>query len=380
MLLLDRRGELEEEFAARFQQFTPAVMAKGVEDTAFYRYHRLVSLNEVGGDPGAFGRGVDAFHEWCAHVATTRPATMLTLSTHDTKRSGDVRARLNVISEIPGEWEAAVKRWAEHNDRHRPHGYPDRNLEYLAYQTIVGAWPIDEQRLTQFLNKAAREAKLHTSWTNPVAAYEDALAEFVHSVTSDAEFMSDLESFLGRTQLVSFGRIASLAQTTLLLTCPGVSDIYQGTELWNLTLVDPDNRRPADFASRRMALDGVAGIGAEEIAQRLDDGSAKVWLLSRLLRERAGRPELFASLDYAPLNATGAKANHALGFVRGSLLTLVPRLPAGLAGDWGDTEVALPDGRWTNLLTGEVEDGGRPVAANRLLEKFPVAVLATGIG
>ncbi|TMC82386.1 MAG: malto-oligosyltrehalose synthase [Chloroflexi bacterium] len=380
VLLLDRRGELEEEFAARFQQFTPAVMAKGVEDTAFYRYHRLVSLNEVGGDPGAFGRGVDAFHEWCAHVATTRPATMLTLSTHDTKRSGDVRARLNVISEIPGEWEAAVRRWAEHNDRHRPHGYPDRNLEYLAYQTIVGAWPIDEERLTQFLNKAAREAKLHTSWTNPVAAYEDALAEFVHSVTSDAEFMSDLESFLGRTQLVSFGRIASLAQTTLLLTCPGVSDIYQGTELWNLTLVDPDNRRPADFASRRMALDGVAGIGAEEIAQRLDDGSAKVWLLSRLLRERAGRPELFASLDYAPLNATGAKANHALGFVRGSLLTLVPRLPAGLAGDWGDTEVALPDGRWTNLLTGEVEDGGRPVAANRLLEKFPVAVLATGIG
>ena len=380
VLLLDRRGELEEEFAARFQQFTPAVMAKGVEDTAFYRYHRLVSLNEVGGDPGAFGRGVDAFHEWCAHIATNRPATMLTLSTHDTKRSGDVRARLNVISEIPGEWEAAVRRWAEHNDRHRPHGYPDRNLEYLAYQTIVGAWPIDEERLTQFLNKAAREAKLHTSWTNPVAAYEDALAEFVHSVTSDAEFMSDLESFLGRTQLVSFGRIASLAQTTLLLTCPGVSDIYQGTELWNLTLVDPDNRRPADFASRRMALDGVAGIGAEEIAQRLDDGSAKVWLLSRLLRERAGRPELFASLDYAPLNATGAKANHALGFVRGSLLTLVPRLPAGLAGDWGDTEVALPDGRWTNLLTGEVEDGGRPVAANRLLEKFPVAVLATGIG
>jgi len=380
VLLLDRRGELEEEFAARFQQFTPAVMAKGVEDTAFYRYHRLVSLNEVGGDPGAFGRGVDAFHEWCAHIATNRPATMLTLSTHDTKRSGDVRARLNIISEIPGEWEAAVRRWAEHNDRHRPHGYPDRNLEYLAYQTIVGAWPIDEQRLTQFLNKAAREAKLHTSWTNPVAAYEDALAEFVHSVTSDAEFMSDLESFLGRTQLVSFGRVASLAQTTLLLTCPGVSDIYQGAELWHLALVDPDNRRPVDFASRRAALDGVAGIAAEEIAHRLDDGSAKIWLISRLLRERAGRPELFASRDYAPLNATGAKANHALGFVRGSLLALVPRLPAGLAGDWGDTEVMLPDGRWTNLLTGEVEDGGRPVAASRLLEKFPVAVLATGIG
>lgn len=380
VLLLDRRGDLEEEFTARFQQFTPAVMAKGVEDTAFYRYHRLVSLNEVGGDPGVFGRGVDGFHAWCAHIAATRPETMLTLSTHDTKRSGDVRARLNVLSEMPGEWDAAVRRWSEHNDRHRPHGYPDRNLEYLAYQTIVGAWPIDQERLVRFLNKAAREAKAHTSWTNPVPAYEDALAEFVQAITSDAEFMSDLESFLGRTQLVSFGRIASLAQMTLLLTCPGVPDIYQGSELWSLALVDPDNRRPVDYESRRAALEGIVGIGAAEIAHRLDDGSAKMWLISRLLGERAGRPILFTSAEYAPLQATGPKAKHALGFVRGPLLALVPRLPAGLAGDWGDTEVALPDGRWTNLLTGEVEDGGRSIAAARLLEKFPVAVMATSVG
>jgi (1->4)-alpha-D-glucan 1-alpha-D-glucosylmutase len=380
VLLLDRRGELEEEFTARFQQFTPAVMAKGVEDTAFYRYHRLVSLNEVGGDPGLFGRGVDAFHSWCAHIAATRRETMLTLSTHDTKRSGDVRARLNILSEIPGEWEAAVRRWSEHNDRHRPHGYPDRNLEYLAYQTIIGAWPIDQERVARFLNKAAREAKVHTSWTNPVPAYEDALSEFVQAITSDAEFMSDLESFLGRTQLVSFGRIASLAQVTLLLTCPGVPDIYQGTELWSLALVDPDNRRPVDYESRRAAQEGIAGIGAAEIAGRLDDGSAKMWLISRLLGERAGRPGLFTSADYTPLQATGPKAKHALGFIRGSLLVLVPRLPAGLAGDWGDTHVALPEGRWTNLLTGEIEDGGRSIAAARLLEKFPVAVMATGIG
>jgi (1->4)-alpha-D-glucan 1-alpha-D-glucosylmutase len=380
VLLLDRRGDLEEEFTARFQQFTPAVMAKGVEDTAFYRYHRFVSLNEVGGDPGVFGRGVDAFHSWCAHIAATRPETMLTLSTHDTKRSGDVRARLNVLSEIPGEWEAAVRRWSEHNDRHRPHGYPDRNLEYLAYQTIVGAWPIDQERLARFLNKAAREAKVHTSWTNPVPAYEDALAEFVQAITSDAEFMSDLESFLGRTQLVSFGRIASLAQMTLLLTCPGVPDIYQGSELWSLALVDPDNRRPVDYQSRRAALEGIAGIDAGEITHRLDDGSAKMWLISRLLGERAGRPNLFTSAEYTPLQATGPKAKHALGFVRGSLLVLVPRLPAGLAGDWGGTEVALPEGRWTNLLTGEVEGGGRSIAAARLLEKFPVAVMAAGIG
>src|SRR5206468_9412677 len=209
------------EFTARFQQFPPSVMAKGVEDTAFYRYHRLISLNEVGGDPGTFGWSTEKFHEWCDRTARAWPATMLTLSTHDTKRSGDVRARLDVLSEIPGEWEAAVRRWAEHNDRYRTQGYPDRNLEYLAYQTLVSAWPIDGDRLTRFLQKAARAAKVHTSWSNPVAAYEDRAAHFVAGVTSDAEFRTDVESFLGRHQLVALGRIASLAQTTLLLTCPG---------------------------------------------------------------------------------------------------------------------------------------------------------------
>ena len=375
VLLLDRPGDAEAEFATRFQQFTPAVMAKGVEDTAFYRYHRLVSLNEVGGDPGTFGRSPEAFHEWCARIAATRPNTMLTLSTHDTKRSGDVRARLNVLSEIPDEWDAAVRRWSEHNDRHRPHGYPDRNLEYLAYQTLVGAWPIDAERLARFLIKAAREAKVHTSWTNPVGVYEDAVTEFVKAITSDAEFATDLESFLGRTRLVSLGRIASLAQTTLLLTCPGVPDLYQGSELWNLTLVDPDNRRPVDYEARREALRHLDGVGPEEAAARTDDGSTKLWLITRLLRARAERPELFSSAEYEPLEASGARARHALGFVRGPLLVLVPRLCAGLAGDWGDTEVVLPRGGWENLLTGDVVAGGGRAPAGALLARFPVAAM-----
>ncbi|HET7338301.1 MAG TPA: malto-oligosyltrehalose synthase [Candidatus Dormibacteraeota bacterium] len=376
VVLLDRRGDAEAEFSARFQQFTPAVMAKGLEDTAFYRYNRLVSLNEVGGDPGTFGRTVEQFHDWCTHIAATRPRTMLTRTTHDTKRSADVRARINLLSEIPSEWEAAVRRWSEHNDRHRPHGYPDRNIEYLTYQTLVGAWPIDKDRLTQYLNKAAREAKVHTSWMSPVAAYEDALAAFVDAILSDGEFTSDFESFLGRTQIVALGRIASLAQTTLLLTCPGVPDVYQGSELWNLTLVDPDNRRPIDYTVRSALLDEVMKLGAEEVLARPDDGSPKLWLIARLLKAKAERPELFSSTDYRPLEATGAKARHALGFVRGRLLVLVPRLPAGLGGDWGDTEVLLPEGTWTNVLSGQRQSGGR-VSAASLLERFPVAVMTT---
>src|SRR5207247_976573 len=198
------------------------------------------------------------------------------LSTHDTKRSGDVRARLNLLSEIPEEWESAVRRWAEHNDRYRTQGYPDRNLEYLAYQTLVSAWPIDGDRLTRFLQKAAREAKVHTSWINPVAAYEDGVAQFVAGVTSDAEFRTDVESFLGRHQLVALGRIASLAQTTLLLTCPGVPDIYQGSELWTLSLVDPDNRQSVDFEA-----------GQKLLIENDYAAAPKLWLILRVFREVA---------------------------------------------------------------------------------------------
>ncbi len=376
-LLLQRfSGAAEAQFAARFQQLTTAVMAKGVEDTAFYRYHRLVSLNEVGGNPAAFGRPLDSFHDYCSHIAKAWPKTMLTLATHDTKRSADVRARLHLLSEMPAEWEAAVRHWAEHNERYRSQGYPDRNLEYLIYQTLVGAWPIDAERLKQFLLKAAREGKAHTSWIDPVPAYEDAIAEFVNNVMADGEFMNDLQTFIGRNQLVPYGRITSLAQTALLLTCPGVPDLYQGSELWDLSLVDPDNRRVVDFQLRRRLLSEIQDAEVEQVLARADEGVPKLWLVTRLLRARRERPELFGGSGYSPVVAHGAKANHVVSFVRDRLLVVVPRLLFGLAGDWADTTIELPKAHWKDLLTGQEEDGEAPVALSSLLNAFPVAVLA----
>ena len=375
LLLMEQDGEVESEFACRFQQFTPAVMAKGVEDTAFYRYNRLVSLNEVGGDPGAFGHTVDEFHLFCSRISQRWPATMLTLATHDTKRSADVRARLNLLSEIPAQWDAAVRRWAEHNERYRTQGYPDRSLEYLMYQTLVGAWPIDVARMTQFLQKASREAKTHTSWMDPVAAYEDAVAQFATSVMADAEFLGDLQTFIGSHQLVSLGRVNSLAQATLLLTCPGVPDLYQGSELWDLSLVDPDNRRPVDYELRGGLLDEIRHAGAADARARADEGAPKLWLISRLLEARREHPELFQGAPYEPLAATGPRAGHVVAFSRGKLVVAVPRLVVGLGGEWGDTSIELPAGAWSDVLTGHGFEGGA-VAVRDLLADFPVAVLA----
>ncbi|HYL08210.1 MAG TPA: hypothetical protein VEU76_06650, partial [Candidatus Udaeobacter sp.] len=324
---------------------------------------------EVGGDGGAFGRPVEQFHEWCAQAASAWPQTMLTLSTHDTKRSADVRARITLLAEIPAEWEAAVRRWGEHNDRYRSQGFPDRNLEYLIYQTLVGAWPIDTARLSGFVVKAAREAGVHTSWLNPVVPYEDAAMQFTAAITSDAEFTADLESFIGRNQLVALGRTASLAQTTLLLTCPGVPDLYQGTEVWNLSLVDPDNRRPVDYAAHQRLLEEIRELGPEDVTARADEGVTKLWLIARLLARRQERD------GYTPVEAGGARAAHAVAFTRPGLFVLVPRLVARLGGDWGNTEVQLPPGRWTSVLTGDAYPGGTAIAVNELTRRFPVVVL-----
>jgi (1->4)-alpha-D-glucan 1-alpha-D-glucosylmutase len=380
LLLIEHDGHLEREFAARFQQFTPAVMAKGVEDTAFYRYNRLVSLNEVGGDPARFGRPVEEFHASCARIAAEWPATMLTLSTHDTKRSADVRARLSLLSEIPLEWGESVRRWADHNQLYRSQGYPDRNIEYLMYQTLVGAWPVDVSRLTAFLLKAAREGQAHTSWLNPEAAYEDTLARFSSQVIADPDFVSDLENFIGRHHIVALGRAVSLAQVTLLLTCPGVPDLYQGTEVWNLSLVDPDNRRQVDYERRERLLSDVRDMDPVQAMARADDGAPKLWLIARLLEQRLRLPELFESTSYAPLTAVGAKARHAVSFVRDRLAVIVPRLLIGLADDWAGTALELPAGRWTNLLTGDEVNGGAPIELSELLRAFPVAVLAQDPG
>ncbi len=377
LMVLEHPGRAETELAVRFQQVSSPVMAKGVEDTAFYRYHRLVSLNEVGGDPGAFGRSVESFHADNAQVARSWPETMLTLSTHDTKRSADVRARINLLSEIPEAWEQAVGRWAERNERHRRDGCPDRNIEYLLYQTLVGAWPIDRARVGAFMEKAAKEAKVHTSWVDPVPEYDDALQGFVVAILDDDRFVADLEGFLGEHRLVERGRTTSLAQTALLLTCPGVPDLYQGTELWDLSLVDPDNRRPVDYERRRRLLDELAGAGPAQALACADDGGPKLWLARGLLHHRRRRPHCYGpAAAYRPLSIAGAKGRHAVAFARGDdLVVVVPRLVVGLDDDWAGATVALPAGRWASVLDGSASVGGE-VAVAELMSRFPVAVLS----
>ncbi|HEX3556971.1 MAG TPA: malto-oligosyltrehalose synthase [Thermoanaerobaculia bacterium] len=376
ILVLGVRGEPESELVMRFQQLTPPAMAKGVEDTAFYNFHRLISLNEVGGSPGDFGISPEFFHQERSDAQRQWPRAMLATSTHDTKRSEDVRLRISLLSEIPEEWAATVRRWCERNSRHRSKSGPDRNAEYLLYQTLVGAWPISAERLTAYLEKAVREAKVHTSWTRQDAEYETAVRGFVEAVLADPEFVADLESFVA--PLVEPARIHSLAQTLLKLTAPGAPDFYQGTEIWDLSLVDPDNRRPVDYEHRRRLLAELnAGLTPEEILRRMDDGLPKLWVIRQGLHLRRRRPQAFGTEgDYEPLPIEGGRAWHAVGFVRGGeVAVVVPRLVVHLRGDWQDTTVNLPAGRWRNELTGEeVEGGNRPVAD--LLARFPVTLLA----
>lgn len=377
LLLLRTRGDLESELVMRFQQLTGPAMAKGAEDTAFYCFNRLVSLNEVGGDPSHFGTSVEAFHAACTATQLHWPLTMLTTSTHDTKRSEDVRVRISLLSEIPERWSDTVRRWAEHNERHRSGNLPDRNAEYLLYQTLVGAWPLDVERATAYMEKAAREAKLYTSWTAPLPDYERALRTFVEGALADQEFVADLERFVA--SLTTPGWISALSQTLLKLTTPGVPDIYQGTDIWDLSLVDPDNRRPVDFDTRRRLLGELAGSTIEDIWARRDEGLPKLWLIRQALALRQRRPELFGSrATYQPLAPRGAKAVHAVAFVRGGeVVTVAPRLVLGLGGDhadWADTTLELPAGHWHNELTGDIVEGGT-VGLAGLLRRFPAALL-----
>ncbi len=375
ILLDEHTGEEEANLVARLQQTTGAVMAKGVEDTAFYVYHRFVALNEVGGDPGRFAIGPETFHAATAEAARAHPAGMLTTSTHDTKRSEDVRARLALLSEIPALWTEAVLRWSALNARHRRGEQPDRNTEYLLYQTLVGAHPIGLDRLLPYLEKATREAKTHTSWTAVDERYETALREFVERALADAEFVAAVEGFV--RPLVAPGRVNSLAWKLLVLTAPGVPDLYQGSELWDLSLVDPDNRRPVDYELRRRLLGELDGLGAEEAWARPDDGLPKLLVVQRTLQLRRRRPAAFGPAGtYRPLVAQGPKARHAVAFARAEeIVAVVPRLVLGLAGDWAGTELELPPGRWRDEFTGAAVDGGRRSLAD-LLGRFPVALLA----
>lgn len=378
LLLLRTGGEPggpEEELVLRFQQLTGPAMAKGVEDTAFYNFHRLAALNEVGGDPGRFGIPLAEFHQACAATQERWPRTMTATSTHDTKRSEDVRARLFLLSEIPERWGEAVRRWTELAERHRTDGLPDRNAEYLLWQTLVGAWPIDVDRAAAYMEKAVREAKAATAWTRTDEAYEEALRRFVGGVLADPEITADLEAFV--EPLVAPGRMSSLSLTLLRLTCPGIPDTYQGSELWDLSLVDPDNRRPVDYELRRRLLNELKqGLSPEEILARMDEGLPKLWLLRQGLHLRRRRPEAFGPEGgYLQLPVRGPRAEHAVAFTRGgAVAAIAPRLVLRLGGDWGATVVDLPEGRWRNVLTAEEVAGGES-RLGRLLERYPVALL-----
>ena len=385
ILTLKATGENEAEFVARFQQFTPPVMAKGVEDTAFYCFNRLVAMNEVGGDPAADGVSIAEFHAYNAHLQATHPLSMTTLSTHDTKRSDDVRARLAVLSEIPDEYHDALLRWSRRNNELRGElklgHHPDRNIEYFFYQTLIGAWPITLERMQDYMMKAAREAKQHTSWTQHNEEYEQALGRFIEATLNGREFATDLEQFVDKVR--DAGRTNSLAQTLMKHTAPGVPDLYQGSELWDLSLVDPDNRRPVDYDLRRRLLAEIKEIcpasAAAEVMRRADEGLPKLWTIHRALGLRRERPHCFgADAAYTPLRVTGAKTCHAIAYLRGDeVATIVPRLSKTLNGDWQATNVELPDGDWTNRLTGaRLNSGG--IAIEEILKDFPVALLARG--
>jgi len=380
VLSLRSRGEIETEFLLRFQQFTSPVMAKGLEDTAFYCYNRLVGMNEVGGSPERGGVSLEEFHSWCARLQADYPKSMNTLSTHDTKRADDVRSRLAVITELPGRWRAAVNRWARKNRQFKTGQFPDRNTEYLLYQTLVGSWPIETERVTAYMEKAAREAKQQTSWTQQNKDFEDALKLFIERILDSREFVEDLEDFVAH--VLEPGRINGLSQTLVKSMAPGIPDLYQGGELWDLRLVDPDNRGPIDYETRQTMLHNLqAGMSAEEIMKNMDSGMPKLWLLYKAMQLRKDHPEWFGEgASYTPLRAEGSKQAHLIAFCRSERVAVLgPRWNLRLGNGFGSTTVELPEGRWTNLLTSDETDGGT-IRVQTLLQRFPVALLVRNAG
>lgn len=410
----DALRERVRQFAIRFQQFSAPVAAKGVEDTAFYRHFPLSSLNEVGGEPAQFGMSVRDFHEASADRAKRWPHTMLATSTHDHKRSEDVRNRINVLSEMPGAWRLALRRWRTFNQGVRdrlvaqgaPRDAPSRADEYLLYQSLLGTLPVDldktstgpyQDRIAQYMLKAARESKLHTRWTHPNPPYEAALEGFVRALLgpgADGRFTDELRAM--SSQVAWFGSLNSLATTLLKYTSPGVPDLYQGHELINPTLVDPDNRRPVDFealAQKLAELQAMDPADAAVLAETPTDGRAKLWIAWRLLALRRQQPALFRDGDYLALETLGAHAGRVLAYARQhqgmTLVAITGRLWAGLPAGagvpplgpavWADTSVAvgLPHGtRLTDVLTGKslaVEHGR--IALGEAFAHLPTAAL-----
>jgi len=392
-----------DELIVRFQQTCAAVQAKGVEDTATYRWTRLVSANEVGADPDQPGRSVAGFHDFASRLSEDWPASMTTLSTHDTKRQEDVRSRLAVLAESPAAWAAEVTAWharASGLPGARP---PDPPTEYLMWQTLVGAWPIDDDRLTTYLRKAMREAKLTTSWTDPDSGYESAAISFFRRAIADSEIAERVAAFVA--WIGPDAAVNTLGAKLVQLTMPGVPDVYQGCELTGLALVDPDNRRPVDFEVRRVMLSGLGpagpgGSGGDRGDQDFLD-AAKLLVTSRALRLRRDHRGWFAG-DYQPVTGIGAAAGHVVAFCRGGqAITVATRLPARLrrSGGWRDTALAVPPGRWRDVLTGAEYlvtisqpgegtvpgAGGAVIASTRLMlsdlmRQLPVALLIRAEG
>jgi (1->4)-alpha-D-glucan 1-alpha-D-glucosylmutase len=422
-------------WAMKFQQITGPVMAKGLEDTAFYIFNRLVSLNEVGGDPGRFGISVEEFHRHNQMHSERWPHSMLASTTHDTKRSEDVRARINVLSEMPEEWGTKLGKWQEMNAsiKRRVDGEsaPDPNDEYLFYQILVGSWPQGasgkqppmpalhashfRERIAAYMHKAIKEAKVHTSWVNPNREYDAAVEDFVLSALNMQGENAFLDDFLPfQKHVAHYGKINSLAQLLLKLTCPGVPDIYQGSELWDLRLVDPDNRGPIDYKVRHaILLDLAERICpfengrrstyplkdlAVELLRESDDGRIKLYIIYRMLKFRRQHPEVFTTARYIPLDAKGIKERNVCAFSRvhasHAAIVAVPRLLVDLTDgsesalldkeSWKDTRLLLPNknrkNNYRNLFTGEVlsaeeNEGVASLRLSALFENFPVAVL-----
>jgi len=391
--------------AMKLQQYSGPVMAKGLEDTAFYRYNRLIALNEVGGEPARFGLSADAFHAANAERARRWPAAMLATASHDTKRGEDARARLAALADLPEDWAAVSAGWMAAVDQRwgetQTGAAPDTNDQYMLLQMLIGSWPLElleapdaagleayGARIAGALEKSAREAKVHSNWASPNADYEAAL-QAVARLALDPAAPGLTDEFLPFVRrLARLGVDNSLVQTALKLTAPGMPDLYQGGELWDFSLVDPDNRRPVDFGVRQAALATLAPALAREdrrallrdLVQAWPDGRIKLAVTHLLLALRRERPELFAGGGYHPLAVGGLAAQHAVGFLRGEgddqvavLAALHPGLRA--ATGWGDTTVELPAGRWRDVLSGRVFDGGNAGLAG-LLEDLPVAVLA----
>jgi (1->4)-alpha-D-glucan 1-alpha-D-glucosylmutase len=346
-------------FVTRFQQTTPAIMAKGVEDTAFYRYGRLLALNDVGGDPSRFGIDVDQFHAGCGERLRRFPENLLTTMTHDAKRSADVRARIAALSSVAGEWREEVGRWFELAAPLRQGDAPDAVEQYFLFQTLVGAWPIELDRLESYVEKALREAKRNTSWVDGNPEWEDAVRQFVRALLVHRPFLERLEPFVARID--ELGWRISLRQVALKLTVPGVPDIYQGDEVTYRALVDPDNRRPVDWDWRQAILRRLMGGGAP------DRESWKMFLILRLLGLRARRPEAFASGAYQPLDA----GSEVCAFLRGGQVLVAVALTEHRSGG----ELAVPAGDWHDVLMGDERELSEAIPAADLLNKQGIAVL-----